>query len=529
MDLSVQRLERRYLLPADAEAAAPRLDESVAAALEGALDAAARALGLAPTVEVCVRALHVPVDVELGASDADIAGRLTRAFTRSLAEAVRGAPAGTPDVVVFRSRTHALADVMSRAPAGDTRRAWAWAQLGLWPARTVSGERAVLEALAHTLIARADELPRALALLKPEPAAALVVRLGPAILREVTRAVLVQHGQPRAMADAVVAAATAGWTRAALADTEGPTARRAAAQVLRVAWARLLAGRLALTAAGTDASADAARQVLALVTVLALAVEAPELLVTARALPSVVAFTVESLREDSEAPAEARARRAAPSSSRTAAADDVADVPHADGRRAAEWSTEVGGDDTTAAPADALAAADAPGTWTDWGGLPFLLHLLTALDAAAWHAAQPALSARSLRWVLHSLAQALAPVAAKDAGALALAGLEPDAEPPTVSESPANDDEAAAVALLRGEVLERLRAHLARFGVAAPRDDAHLVARVCRRRGCVTLTGRWLEVALALDDVDTDVRRAGLDLDPGWLRWLGLVVRFRYA
>ena len=39
----------------------------------------------------------------------------------------------------------------------------------------------------------------------------------------------------------------------------------------------------------------------------------------------------------------------------------------------------------------------------------------------------------------------------------------------------------------------------------------------------------WLEVRFALDDADVRVRRAGLDLDPGWLPWLGCVVRFVYG
>jgi hypothetical protein len=39
----------------------------------------------------------------------------------------------------------------------------------------------------------------------------------------------------------------------------------------------------------------------------------------------------------------------------------------------------------------------------------------------------------------------------------------------------------------------------------------------------------WLEVHLDLDTVDVHVRRAGLDVDLGWVPWLGTVVRFRYV
>jgi len=59
--------------------------------------------------------------------------------------------------------------------------------------------------------------------------------------------------------------------------------------------------------------------------------------------------------------------------------------------------------------------------------------------------------------------------------------------------------------------------------------DHELVARVISRRAEIVADPAWIEVRLAAADVDTDVRRAGLDLDPGWLPWFGLVVRFAYA
>jgi hypothetical protein len=36
-------------------------------------------------------------------------------------------------------------------------------------------------------------------------------------------------------------------------------------------------------------------------------------------------------------------------------------------------------------------------------------------------------------------------------------------------------------------------------------------------------------VHMDLDTVDVQVRRAGLDIDPGWVSWLGTVVRFCYV
>ncbi len=69
------------------------------------------------------------------------------------------------------------------------------------------------------------------------------------------------------------------------------------------------------------------------------------------------------------------------------------------------------------------------------------------------------------------------------------------------------------------------------------------VRRWCRRVGRINIntvvnrTGRvWktrsdLDVTLPLAAVDLRIRRIGLDIDPGWLPWIGkhgLVVRFHY-
>lgn len=54
------------------------------------------------------------------------------------------------------------------------------------------------------------------------------------------------------------------------------------------------------------------------------------------------------------------------------------------------------------------------------------------------------------------------------------------------------------------------------------------VADLVLRPGQVGSTPTHLDVVLDLGTVDLRVRRAGLDLDPGWVPWLGRVVGFRY-
>jgi hypothetical protein len=51
---------------------------------------------------------------------------------------------------------------------------------------------------------------------------------------------------------------------------------------------------------------------------------------------------------------------------------------------------------------------------------------------------------------------------------------------------------------------------------------------VCQRRAAIVADPGWIEVRLSLDEVSTEIRRVGLDLDPDYVPWLGVVVRFVY-
>jgi hypothetical protein len=174
---------------------------------------------------------------------------------------------------------------------------------------------------------------------------------------------------------------------------------------------------------------------------------------------------------------------------------------------------------------------------TSWAGLLFLL--ATAEEAGLPHALldDEAFDDVPFAWAMHQLARRLAPVDDEDPAALALAGrgglpgpgaprLDPDVQ----------------VAQVTSERLDTLAHHwalvtLRRLAAADPepweaavaRDDpVAAIAPVVGRSGRVEASPGWIDVHLDLADVDVSVRRAGLDLDPGWLSWLGVVVRFCY-
>jgi hypothetical protein len=54
------------------------------------------------------------------------------------------------------------------------------------------------------------------------------------------------------------------------------------------------------------------------------------------------------------------------------------------------------------------------------------------------------------------------------------------------------------------------------------------MADVVRKRGTVSYERPQIDITLLLHGVDMRIRRLGLDVDPAWVAWLGLIVRFHY-
>jgi hypothetical protein len=154
---------------------------------------------------------------------------------------------------------------------------------------------------------------------------------------------------------------------------------------------------------------------------------------------------------------------------------------------------------------------------TRCGGLLFLLHPVEELNLPEEILARCA--RRPFRWVLHQLALALAPVEPDDPAALAFAGLLPDAVPPSHDEEPPTEAERAFIATLVQRIQAMLEERL---------EERPVVAFVCQRAAEIVADPGWIEVRLSLTDVSTAIRRVGLDLDPGYVPWLGAVVRFIY-
>jgi hypothetical protein len=523
--IQIGRLRARYRVAGRAAQAKERLDSVLQRVLGGALEAAVAGLGLPESEEICLRALRAPARLSLDATDASVA----TAWSAALASALREALASGRDVVRFRSLRHALLDLVVSASRGDLSRGWAWAQLGLWE-EPVAGTAHLGEALAAALCALPGAAPAAVAEAARRGALpALAARLSERDWERVARAALrAFSASVRSGGESLEAAAPQGDEGPG--GPEGSAARSAAAK--RCAERIAARSEIAKAVEGVAVEAVARRALAVLAT---LETEPTALAAGDRAQVVLGALLA---RERSRAAADPRERIPSTGPERPSATRPP--PPPTAGK--ASRSDRARGSSAAAAdrlnPADRASEAITPDAPPDApidprpvghtraGGLLYLLHIVGELGLPESLCAEDGpLAARSLRFALHALALALLPIEARDPAALAFCGLGADGVPPSEGAEKLNDLERSTLDSIAAAVRERLQIRLGRELEPA----RAVLLSTCRRDSLVLADPAWLEARFALEDADVRVRRAGLDLDPGWLPWLGCVVRFIYA
>lgn len=490
-EVRINKFKTRYRLPQSALAERRRLDHACQNVLDEALELALERAGAPEDGELCIRRIYAPIRLRLVNTDAEMAVQWSLALAEEISRAVRGARVA--NAVFYRSRREALLDLALGAMRGDLSRAWAWRQLGLWNAAEPTGEDETIFELVRALVAEPLMICPALrALLE----AGLIERLTGRMTT----------GQWESLARSALFAAGVAHLSDEADQAPSPRAVRDAMRVLkssRLLHALIGAPLLPFLPLLNDAPRESYRAIAAL-TVLEMEPgllrthSAPALIgLVAEALQSARAESINALSEPPAGQSSAESvQDAGPFGSPDAASEPAEQTPLPDPRRRAP---------------------------TRFGGLLFLLGVIEDLGLPDEMLSQAMLGPRSLCWTLHQLALALAPIEADDPAALAFAGLLPDAKPPDAEQSAPGEIEAGAVQNFAGRIIGRLRALL-----DWDADDAALIAFVCRRHAEIVADPGWIEVRFPLDDVTTELRRAGLDLDPGYLPWLGAVVRFVY-
>lgn len=164
-----------------------------------------------------------------------------------------------------------------------------------------------------------------------------------------------------------------------------------------------------------------------------------------------------------------------------------------------------------------------PGIWaaSHWAGLAFVINLL---NSTRWQAALADLpeetfpSADCGLQLLWQLGRHLG-VPASDAALRAFCGgWQPHGQ------QLGADGELLAAADL-APYLQPIVADL--HQALAQKTDLSL-DEVCQRQAQIHFEPGWIQVHFTHEQADVRLRRVGLDLDPGWLPWLGCVLRFVY-
>jgi hypothetical protein len=438
-----------------------------------------------------IRRLPLRARWRVDEADAQVGRAWSSALDRAITEALAR---DDGNCVRYRHRREALADVIYRSALRDRSRQWAWQRMALIPRADLPPDEALRCALSEIERQPEGAWPVLMRLLGAEPATAAFTAalralggsLVPQLLRLSPRsaAYLDLGAEPPSQMLASEAVASdrtdPAWSAAALDLIHWAHSRAAWAQRHRNALAPLLAA-IAWPASGVAAEVRRLRLNRART-----AIDAEVRSTAGRDLPT----------RSSLVPTPALAAAIA------APAQDPASAPAAippEPMRPPELPALP-----TAAPPE-LPSAET-GHPTRWGGALFWL---TRLGAAWLELEAPP----ELALLLRETALALG-VPADDAVLAAFCGGElPDGEaPPGVAET--------ARAMVAGWA--------AWLQTAAPELPEPRVAAVCQRSGRLTMEPGWITLHLPFDAVDTAIRRLGLDLDPGWLPWLGCVVKICY-
>ncbi|MDH3299297.1 MAG: hypothetical protein OES24_02210 [Acidimicrobiia bacterium] len=528
--VTIDRFHARYD-GIDREASG-RLDRAMSEMVELTLTRAFASRRLPDVFAVCIPTLAVTVDLDLDASLQASAQRWAERVATEVSEVVMSChrsgsvpsgggamtvrrPESGAEIVIYRREPDAVIDLVASVASGDGNRLWAWNQTGIWPRSTLPSVDDVAVLLARRAVLAGPVL-QAVSGRGPVPLSANGWRV-------LARAVVDALGcGPTAAAASALAAAPDGIRSPdGMPDTRSdPTLGSPGSTPLAHPTIAGIVPRAIWTDSTTEQQAALA--------ILGLSAVAPSLVRSPHAVRAVMAATVPPpphgpMAADGSSTAESLTSRrdvgpdSGVESSTGSGIDDHTRAsthgtdPQADPRTAT--AMPAGTDDTSDSP---TRAGGRETTVSEHGGVLFLIHPLRELGVVdELVAAAPLDPSPALAEIVSSVTG----VAADDPAVLAVTGSIPDG-----GEAGARRRAVRTVGRsLVDDQVARVTAYLTeRLGT----DD---IDRIWPRPAVIDRSPGWIEVELPLDSVDVAIRAAALDLDPGFVWWLGSVVRFRYA
>jgi hypothetical protein len=481
--LRVCRLQARYRMAAYAVNERARLDRVLRTAAKDMLGVALDRSGVGRHEIVCLRGVHLRSRLLLSLSDDALAAEWSLQMAEAIREAasLRGAAVGSEAAVRYRSRAAALDDLLCSVLRRDYSRAWAWRQLGFWPDSEAPSDRLAVQWTVEALVNDAETIV---------PLLAAAARHG--LFRESIRRFEIENWA------ALAEAALTVFHR----NTEATLEAESVAPEIECYVASALNRSSLLHAIPSDIFGSELLSAIARPLAILAILEGDA---TLAARPKIVADAAAALA------AKLRARKPLPVAQRDPEAlESAVATERGDGR----------------APVQ-----------TSFGGLLYLLNVVADLEL--WKRLLDPEGARTIAWGLHQLGVSILsradrsrtvathlseeaePAHHLDPAVLAFAGsgAHPDLDEPAASEEEQQRIDECAAGIVHE--LER------RMPATEVRGDA-MVDWVCRRRCILLYDPGWIAAHFSLDNVSTDIRRARLDLNPGYLPWLGTTVMFVY-
>lgn len=481
--LRIRRLNVRYHLPPSQEEECERLNRILHAMLDEALERALERASVSQHEEICIRSLHVPVRLRFSLADLS----LVLAWSIALSDAIIRVRKGEymPNVVRYNSVAHSLFDMAIGVATDRFERAWAWRLARVWSSTESPSASEATTELVSVLLKES-------ALIAPL-LAALAARNVPAVIfATLLRRISVT--QWIALAHAALHAA--GVSTSIIEEAAVPGVAEEIRQSQRMLKASVLAHTVLASAPQALMSTQEVRLAFAALITLDQDPAVLHSLTRARVLVSALS--------DAMHPATLHT----PATPLSVLRDDRLHKGPRDKDKVHDPQTFLNDDLPVAVTHSAL---------TRFGGLLFLLKLIEELGIP--EEILICCSQRPFRWMQHQLALALVPAEPDDPAVLAFAGLLPDAVPPTCDEEPLTDAEGKVI----DSFVERIQVALEDLF-----EEKQPLTFVCHRAAEIVADPGWIEVHLSINDVSTAIRRVGLDLDPGYVSCLGVVVRFVY-
>lgn len=520
--LHIEKFQARYHLAPAREGQKDRLNRLLSEMLDGSLDLAMERLGIPRREEICIRRLVVPVHLKMAASDSDLIMDWSMALANHFSQVI--SCNDSSNVIRYPSRFHGLSDFAEGVARGDLQRAWAWKQLGFLEKSKGNSLVEAAEGLVSTLIRESIWIVPLLSQLTTTGwIYNLLVRLPLVWWRDLAMAALMEYnrGTPRLMPDA---------------HKDDLTGQEKIA--LRIIGASSLAAVVDQKKEWFSPHED----LLPVWSIFVILESEPAVYLADPQEALLVQAAVEQeIRQKNWVVTPAH-RSASTSPKGTATSEIVADwdshnhifvsgpeqyrnTQLLQGQKESSHQQQVERSRSHTVETEDFFPACSHG-YSEYGGLLFLLPLLEQVGVVDEIINAEQFSNHSLRSFLHALALRLLPIQANDPVALAFCGLGPDDLVPGKDEPGSDQRQKRLLADWRLRIIKFLADLM--NGSEQQKEPEWILQQVCCREVKILADPGWIDVIFSMREMVTEVRRVGLDLDPGFIPWLGVVMKFHY-